>query len=85
MEKDEIMQEVETPVEPVAPKKNRAKIGVVNCDLLNLREEADADSDILCVMSMNDPVTILGEDKNFYNVMYNGVVGYCMKKFINVK
>lgn len=89
MEKDEIMQEVETPVEkPVetpAPKRNRAKIGEVNCDKLNLRAEPVSDADILYVMSKGDAVSILEEEKTFYKVLTKGVVGYCVKKYITVK
>lgn len=89
MEKDEIIQEVETPVEKIvetpAPKRNRAKIGEVNCDKLNLRSEPDSDADILYVMSEGDAVSILGEEKTFYKVLTKGVVGYCMKKFITTK
>lgn len=88
MEKDEIMQEVETPVEQVAqvlPKRNRAKIGEVNTDQLNLRAEPDSDADIMFIMSKGDTVTILEEEKSFYKVLTKGIVGYCVKKFITAK
>lgn len=85
MEKEEIVQEtVETSV-PVVSKKNRAKIGEVNCDQLNLREEPSTDADILLIIKKGDPVSILEESKGFYKVLTNGIIGYCVKEFITVK
>ena len=86
MENTENIKEIETPVvESVAPKRNRAKIGEVNCDQLNLRSEPDSDADIIYIMTSGNNVSILGEEKAFYKVMINGIIGYCMKKFITIK
>ena len=85
MENEEIIQTTETPVEPVTPKKNRPKIGEVNCDQLKLREEPDTDADVLYIMAKGDVISILGEEKNFYKILCNGIVGYCVKKFITIK
>ena len=84
---EEIMQEVETPVEEVKPviKKNRAVVGVVNCDDLKLRAEADADADVIFLMKKDTAVSIEDTVGDFYKVIVNGVVGYCMKKFITVQ
>lgn len=66
------------------PKKNRVKIGVTK-SALNLREEPSPDSDILYVIPEGDPVVINGEDGNYYKVTVQGLVGYCVKDYINEK
>ena len=66
-------------------KKNRSIIGVTTVDL-RLREEPDAESDILYVIPKGKPVVIVedGSTEEFYKVNTEGLVGYCVKKFISV-
>lgn len=66
-------------------KKNRSIIGVTTVDL-KLREEPDAESDILYVIPKGKPVIIIedGSTEEFYKVNIEGLVGYCVKKFISM-
>ena len=65
------------------PKKNRATIGVATT-LLRLREEPSTDADILYMIPEGNAVAIVGESGEFYNVMVEGLIGYCMKEFVKV-
>lgn len=60
---------------------------VVNCTKLNMREEAKADSNVVCVINKGDKVTILLDEstEDFYRVSTKTTEGFCMKKFIEVK
>lgn len=55
----------------------------VNCDFLNLRKEADKNSDIVHVLTKKTVVEVLGKTDEWTNVKYNSYVGYVMSKFIN--
>lgn len=75
-------------LEPVkTSKKKKTILGVVNCGQLFLREEADIESDALYVLTKGDAVVIdeEGSTPDFYKVVANGVVGFCVKEFITVK
>lgn len=54
----------------------------VNCDFLNLRKEADKNSDIVHVLTKKTVVEVLGKTDEWTNVKYNNYVGYVMSKFI---
>lgn len=61
--------------------------GFVNCELLNVREEPDAESEILAVLKKDSEVMIdLDEStEDFYSICNEaGIEGYCMKQFIEV-
>ena len=82
--------EPETPeVLPGAPE---AVIGVVvNCEKLNIREDANKSAEVLCVINKGEEVEIDEEDStdDFYSVIYGGnksvsVYGYCMKQYIKI-
>ena len=81
---------VEQPVEE-APKKE-SKVGIVaNCEKLNLRRSPLKDSNganIITVL-LSGVAVIIDEDKstpNFYRVITeDGLEGYCMRQFIEVK
>ena len=80
-----------TPVEPVVDEvkvEPTEILGVVtNCMKLNVREEANAEANILCTIKLADEVMVNKEESTdeFYKVVTGaGVEGYCMKKFINV-
>lgn len=63
-------------------------LGVVNNYMkLNVREEANAEANVLCVIKLADEVMVIKEESTdeFYKVVTGaGVEGFCMKKFINV-
>ena len=74
-------------LEPVKAKKKKTIIGVVNCDQLFLREEPDRESDALNVL-VKDSAVVIDEDgstSDFYKVVANGIVGFCVKEFITIK
>ena len=81
---------VDQPVEE-APKKE-SKVGIVaNCEKLNLRRSPLKDSNganIITVL-LSGVAVIIDEDKstpNFYRVITeDGLEGYCMRQFIEVK
>lgn len=66
------------------PKKNRVKIGVTKV-ALNLRDEPSSDSDILYIIPEGGPVVITGEEGEYYKVTVEGLSGYCMKVYVEVK
>lgn len=63
------------------------KIGVVNCNKLNVREEPSLDSTIVCEVNSQTELMIDENESNdeFYKVFTaSGIEGFCMKKFIAV-
>lgn len=89
----EVETDTKTPQTPVVeqPKSEppKATVGVVTgCAKLNVREAANADADVVCVISEGSDVTInrIKSTVDFYAVCTAaGIEGYCMKKFITVK
>ena len=64
------------------------KIGVVNCNKLNVREEPSLDSTIVCEVNSQTELMIDKSEStdNFYKVFTaSGIEGFCMKKFISVQ
>ena len=61
-----------------------ANTGIVNVDVANLRETADAESTILEQVSLNQEVEILGEEGDWYQVRYNRITGYLSKELVTV-
>ena len=87
MIEDPVIEEVVITNEPVKLVQE-VKGVVVNCNKLNVRKEANKDSEVLVVINKNEEVTITIEDstEDFYKVTTaTGIEGYCMKQFINVK
>ena len=87
---DAAAEPVDQPVEE-APKKE-SKVGIVaNCEKLNLRRSPLKDSDGANIITELLPgvAVIIDEDKstpNFYRVITeDGLEGYCMRQFIEVK
>lgn len=80
-----VVEEVkeETPVveEKIIP------IGVVvNCSRLNVRKAADVNSKVVCEINSGTEVTIDETLDQFYKVtLKNGIIGFCMKKYIKIK
>ena len=58
--------------------------GVINVDVANLREIADAESKILQQISLNQEVEILEEQGDWYQVTYNNITGYVSKELVTV-
>ena len=61
-----------------------ANTGVINVEVANLRETADAESTILEQISLNQEVEILGEEGDWYQVTYNRITGYVSKELVTV-
>lgn len=59
---------------------DETKVGTVNVPLLNVRESASADSEIVGSLEKGEVVDILGEENGFYKLD----AGYCMKEYITV-
>lgn len=87
-------EEVETLTEEdvaeveITEEKSLTKGTVTGCARLNVRKEADKESDVLCVINKGEEVTITleGTTEDFYKVCTSsGVEGFCMKKFIEIK
>ena len=76
----------------VLPGTPEAVIGVVvNCEKLNIREDANKSAEVLCVINKGEEVEIDEEDStdDFYSVIYGktkevSVYGYCMKQYIKI-
>lgn len=63
-------------------------LGVVTgCNLLNVRSQPEADSNIVTVIPIDSIVTIsdVNASQDFYKVLIGDLEGYCMKKFIKIK
>lgn len=61
------------------------KYGILqDCELLNVRKEANSNSEILKVFNKNDKIKILDEVGEFYKVLSDNTEAYCMKKFIKL-
>lgn len=60
---------------------------VANCTKLNVRKEAKANSNVLCILNKGDKVTInLNEStEDFYRISTKTIEGFCMKNFIELK
>ena len=61
---------------------------VVNCNLLNIREQASVDANVVCEINKDDEVIINKDEStsDFYKVCTaTGIEGYCMKEFIRIR
>ena len=87
-----VVEPVAAVEEPAVKEEKKKIVGVVqNCERLNVRKEATIGSEIVTVINKNTEVTI-DKDANadFYKIRVKtdgrkSVVGYCMKKYIQVK
>lgn len=74
------VEEVVTPEEPL--------YGVVSdCARLNVREDPNAEAEVLCVIEEGSEVVIVGSEstEEFYKVFTAaGVEGFCMKMFVTL-
>ena len=63
-------------------------LGVVTgCNLLNVRSQPEANSNIITVIPIDSVITIsdVNASQDFYKVLIGDLEGYCMKKFIKIK
>lgn len=59
-------------------------IGFVNATGLNLRQQPDAASAVLATANSRECVLVLGQQDNWYHVIYNLQEGYMSAEFLNV-
>ena len=60
---------------------------VIDCNFLNVREQASVDANVVCLVSKDDKVMINKNEstEDFYKVCTaTGIEGYCMKRFIAI-
>ena len=66
-------------------KQNAPVFGLVNCELLNVREEPSVESEVLTILKKNSEVMIDFDEstEDSYNICNEaGIEGYRMKQFI---
>lgn len=77
----------ETPVE--VEEEPKTTIGVVSeCGKLRVRRKPRMDADVVSIIAFGDEVEVEDNKPNseFYKVrLADGTIGFCMKKFINVR
>ena len=75
----------ETPVRNKQPKK--VKGTVVGCVKLNVREQMNLKSAVLCVLPASSTVKVIADEKHddWYHIFAEtGIEGFCMKKYIQI-
>ena len=80
-ETDTEIQEAKKKVEVVISGK------IIDCDFLNVREQASVDANVVCLIGKDDEVMINKNEstEDFYKVCTaTGIEGYCMKRFIAI-
>ena len=93
--KEEAVEEVTEPVEEtveevvekvVEPIPEPKTYGTVNCSKLNVRKEPSIHSNPLCIVESGTEMEIEIFNNEWVKVVTpDGVSGYCMKKFIDLK
>lgn len=82
---EEVVEEIiEEPVEEIVEEET-CQAGVVIAERLNVRSNPFKDADVLFVINKGQEVIIDGEDGDFFKVVVDGNVGYCIKNFIAIK
>ena len=84
----EVETEVEPEVETEETEGGSVVVGTVaGCAKLNVRGEANKDSEVVCIINEKEEVQVDLDNStvDFYAVTTKaGVTGYCMKKFIAI-
>jgi len=62
-----------------------ATTGKVNSETVRMRKGPSTDTGIIMLISINQEVEILGEDRKFYKVKYKGATGYISKSLIDTQ
>lgn len=82
---EEVVEEIiEEPVEEIVEEET-CQAGVVIAERLNVRSNPFKDADVLFVINKGQEVIIDGEDGDFFKVVVDGNIGYCIKNFIAIK
>lgn len=78
---------IEEPVAPVVEEPKDVIGFVANCSRLNVRKEASQNAAVIKIINRDAKVKIDEENstEDFYKVQTGGVVGFCMKEFIEVQ
>lgn len=74
---EEIKEEI---IEPVIVYNGR----VDNCFKLNLRRKPNKNSEVISVLDKGQIVVILDQVNDFYKVEIDGLIGFCMKSYIEI-
>ena len=74
-------EQIEESTEEVT-EETQTKVGYVNTETVNLRQEANTSSEKLDSLTKNTEVTIIGEEGEWYRVQVNGKTGYISKQYI---
>ena len=85
-----VTTEPEVTTEPVTQNDSGTNILaiVTNCTKLNVRKEAKKDAEVVCIINKGTElaVDLYTSTEDFYKVSNsNGVEGYCVKDFIEIK
>lgn len=85
LQSEEVIEPIE---EPIIEEKTEVIGFVEGCDKLNVRKEANKESDIMCIIDKSTELIIDSDnstDEFFKVTTLSGIEGYCMKKFIKIK
>lgn len=63
---------------------DKATVGKTNATTVRLRKEANTSCDTLKLLGLNSKVDVYGEEGDWYQVGYDGIVGYISKQFIDI-
>lgn len=63
---------------------DKATIGKTNATTVRLRKEANTSCDTLKLLGLNSKVDVYGEEGDWYQVGYDGIVGYISKQFVDI-
>lgn len=88
IESEEVIDEIESEEEEEEIEEPKDVIGfVVNCSRLNVRKEAKPNAAVIKIINRDARVKIDEENstEDFYKVQTGGVVGFCMKEFIEIQ
>ena len=77
---DELIETAENVEEPEIHDSTKR---IVSATKLNVRALPYASASVLGVLDKGTTVVIEGEENEFYKVSVNGLVGYCMKQYVN--
>lgn len=87
---EEVIEPIDEVIEqPVVETEPETVTGiVVNCAKLNVREQMNANSAILCVLPVSSEVKVITNEVHddwCHVFTTSGVDGFCMKKYISIK
>ena len=86
-EEPEVISTVEPTVEPTVEQEETDEVeGIVLPNRLNVRKEANKESDVVCILTKDTSVVVILTEstEGFYKVRTSDFEGYCMKEFISI-